>query len=241
MTRQKKEILGIVTARGGSKSIPRKNVKSFLGKPLLAWTADAGIKSGVFSRFILTTDDKEIAASGKKVGLEVPFMRPAELAEDNTPSLAVLQHAVQWLKDNEGYYPDYVVLLEPTSPGRMPFHIKEAIDLLVETQADSVVSVAQVPGHYSPHWQFHVNDKGNLKVFTGEEIRNIIRRRQELPKTYYRNGAIYAFRPDLLFKKEPSLYGDRVSAYVMDAKYSFDIDTMEEWIAGESLLKKVLE
>lgn len=235
-----KNILGIITARGGSKSIPRKNIKDFCGRPLLTWTAEAGLQSGALTRFILSTDDQEIAEVAKDSGVEVPFMRPAELAEDKTPSLPVLQHAAMWLREQEGYSPDYMVLLEPTSPGRQPYHIKEAVELLLKTNADSIVSVAEVPGHHSPHWQFHVADEGQLELFTGGSIKNIIRRRQDLPKTYFRNGAIYAFRPELLFAADPSLYGDDTRAYIMDAKYSLDIDSPEDWVVAEALFKRLI-
>ena len=138
------KILGVITARGGSKGIPGKNIKPFLGKPLIAYTIEAAKKSGVFdpavggtSRLILSTDDPEIAEVAKKYGCEVPFMRPKELAEDKSAHLPVMQHAVQWLKDNENYQPDYVMILQPTSPLRQPFHIKEAVELILKTGADS--------------------------------------------------------------------------------------------------------
>lgn len=207
----------------------------------MAWTIDAGFKSGVLSRFILTTEDKEIADVGRSAGIEVPFTRPVELAGDKIPPLFVLQHAVSWLKENEGYFPDYVVLLEPTSPGRRPFHIREALDLLIDTGADSVVSVSEVPSHYNPHWQFRIGNKGMLEPFNGSIIKRVIRARQELPKTYFRNGAIYAFKPEFLFAEEPSLYGDDVRAYLMGAKYSTDIDTPEDWGFAERQFKKILD
>ncbi len=106
MNSDMQKVLGIITARGGSKSIPRKNIKSFAGKPLLAWTAEAGLKSGVLDRFVISTDDEEIAEVARNAGVEVPFLRPAELAQDATPTLPVLQHAVQALKEKDGFYPD---------------------------------------------------------------------------------------------------------------------------------------
>lgn len=235
------KILGIITARGGSKSTHRKNIKPFCGKPLITWSVEAGLLSGVLDRFVLTTDDEEIAAVGKAAGIEVPFMRPAELALDTTPSLPVLQHAVAWLRDNENYYPDYVLLLEPTSPGRQPFHIQEAVELIADSGADSVCALGQVPGHHSPHWQFNLLEGSKIELFTGGSIKNIIRRRQDLSKTYFRNGAFYLFKPDLLFAAEPSLYGEDVRGYVLDGKYSLDIDTPEDWAFAENQMKKILE
>lgn len=236
-------ILSIITARGGSKSIPRKNIKNFFGKPLLEWSALAAHDSGVVDRIVLSTDDEEIAAVGKQCGVEVPFMRPSELAQDTTPSLPVLQHAVKWLKDNEGYYPDYVLLLEPTSPGRQAFHIREAADLAERQGADSVIALGDVPGHYNAHWQVSVDTEGRATLVSGTPWGKVIPRRQELPKTYFRNGVFYLFKPDLLFAPFPTLYGEKVYGYPVELKYSMDIDTPEDWEEAEkrfeALLRKI--
>lgn len=225
-----KTVLGIITARGGSKGVPRKNIKDLGGKPLIAWTIEAAKESGVFSRIILSTDDEEIAEVGKKYGAEIPFMRPSELAQDTTPTLPVLIHAVNWLKENDNFYPDYTVILQPTAPFRQGWHLREAVELLESSGADSVVSVCEVPGDFNPHWQFQLDEEGRLKIFTGEELKNIIRRRQDLPKTYFRNGAIYAFRTDLLFSDDPNFYGDDSRPYVMENKYNININTPEDFL-----------
>ena len=235
-----KKILGIIPARGGSKSIPRKNIKPFLGKPLIAWAIEALRESGVCDRVVVSTEDEEIAEVAKKYGAEVPFTRPSEFAQDASPTLPVLQHAVEWLKKNEGYEADYILLLEPPSVSKRPFHIREAVDLLLRTGADSVVSVSEVPGTFSPYWQIRIGKEGQAELFTGDAIKDVIRRRQDLPKTYYRNSAIYIFKPHLLFEKEPSLYGDDARAYVTDSKYAIDIDSPEDWSLAESLFKKIL-
>lgn len=235
------KILGIIPARGGSKSIPRKNIKPFLGKPLIAWVIETLKTSGVCDRVIVSTDDKEIADVAKQYGAEVPFMRPSELAEDTTPTLPVLQQAVSWLREHEGYNPDYVLLLEPPSVSKRPFHIREAVELLLKTGADSVVSVAEVPGVFSPSWQLKVGEEGRMEIFTGGPLKNFIRRRQNLPKTYYRNSAIYLFKTDLLFVSEPSLYGDDVRGYITESKYSIDMDTPEDWIVAEAMMKRIFE
>ena len=235
------KVLGIIPARGGSKTIPRKNVRDFHGQPLLTWSVNAGLDSNVLDRLILTTDDEEIADVGRQSGAEVPFMRPAELAADNSPSVPVFQHAISWLREHDNYYPDYVVLLEPTSPGRRPFHIKEAVELLIATGADSVASMAEIPSIFNPYWQFVVKDEGVLELFTGGSIKQIIRRRQDLPKTYTRNGVVYTHKTDLLFEDEPSIYGEDLRAYITEPKYSLDIDTAEDWIVAEELFHRVLE
>mgnify|MGYP001612833529 CR=1 FL=1 len=234
-------ILGIIPARGGSKSIPRKNIKSFCGKPLIAWKIEAAIQSGVFDRIIVSTDDAEIAEVARRHGAEVPFMRPAELAEDTTPTLFVVQHALTWLRDKENYQSDVVVLLEPTTPAVQPFHIREMIEILAKTGADSVVSVIDVPTAYNPHWQFVMAEDTRLSLFTGASIRQIIQRRQDLPKTYHRNSALYVFKPGLIFANEPSFYGEDVRGYVMGRAYSSDIDTPEDWGEAEENMRILLE
>ena len=234
-------ILGVITARGGSKSIPGKNIKDLAGKPLIAWTIEAAKKSGVFDRIILTTDDAEIAEVGKHWGAEVPFIRPTELAQDTTPHLPVMQHAVGWLKENENYIPDYVCILQPTAPLRQAFHLQGAVDLLKKTGADSVVSVIDIPGHFSPYWAVKIDEQslGTLLV-TGEPIRRRIPRRQNLPKAYTHSGAIYLFRSSLLFDPfEPNFYGDKVACYIMEEKYNVNIDNPEDWTLAELALKNL--
>src|SRR3990167_7512353 len=233
------KILGVITARGGSKGIPGKNIKSFLGKPLIAHTIEMALASGVFDRLILSTDDQKIADVAKGFRCEVPFLRPAELAADNTPHIPVMQHAVSWLREKEGYEPDYVMILQPTSPLRQPFHLKEAIEILKKEGADSLVSVSLVPKHFHPDWQFIKDDKNRIKIFTGAPLKNIVTRRQNLSDTFYKNGAIFLFKTRLLFEKEPSIYGNDVLAYQMDEKYSVNIDTPDEWRIAEELVKKI--
>lgn len=229
------KILGIITARGGSKGIPRKNIKELDGKPLIAYTIEAAQKSGVFDRIILSTDDAEIAEVAKKYGCEVPFMRPVELAQDNTPHLPVMQHAVSWLKENENYNPNLVAILQPTAPLRQAWHIKEAFELLLKKEADSVVAVTEIPGHHSPYWAVVVDENSLGKLFIGDHIRNRIPRRQNLPqKTYSHCGALYLFKTELLFKKnEANFYGDKVVIYPMEEKYSINIDSPDDWDKAE--------
>jgi len=235
-----KKIIALIPARGGSKSIPGKNIKEFCGKPLIAWSIEAARQSGLASRVIVSTDYDEIADIAKKFGAEVPFMRPAELAQDTTPTLPVMIHAVSYLLEAENYKPDYVLLLEPTSPGRQARHIKEAAELAFKTGADAVVSVVEVPGRYSPFWQFKVGADQRMEIATGGSLKSIITRRQNLPKTYTRDGAIYLFKTKLLFAAEPSIYGDDARAYIMDPAYSLDIDTPEDWVEAEVKMKSLI-
>ncbi len=234
-------ILGVITARGGSKGIPRKNVKELAGKPLIAWTIAAAKESGVFDRIILSTDDQEIADVAKRYGCEVPFLRPPELAQDTTPHLPVMQHAVTWLKEHEGYEPDYVAILQPTAPLRQAFHLRDAVELLVKTGADSVVSMVEIPGHHNPYWAVSVDDQGLGKLLvSGEPIRKRIPRRQNLPKAYTHSGALYLFRAALLFDPvEPNFYGDRVAAHIMEEKYNVNIDSPEDWELAEQRMQEL--
>ena len=236
-----KKILGIMPARGGSKGIPGKNIKNFNGWPLIYWTIDPALKSGILSRIIVSTDDDEIAGVAKSFGAEVPFKRPTELSGDKSPTLLTVIHAVDYLHKNENYYPDFILLLEPTFPGRKPQQIKEAIDLILATGADSVISLVEVPSKYNPAWQFEVTNSGRTKIITGTDFKKIITRRQDISKTYIRNGAIYLFRTDLLFGSEPSFYGKDIRAYIMDPVYNLDIDTMEDWFFAESKIASILK
>lgn len=241
MPEKTNRILGIITARGGSKRVPNKNIKDFLGKPLLAWTITVGQKSGSFDRFVLTTDSKEIADIGRKNGVEAPFLRPPELAQDNSSSFSAVKHAVTWLENNDNYRPDWIVLLEPSSPGRQPFHIREVVDLIGAGEPDSIIGIAETPGHFNYLKQLNIDAGGTVcRATDGEKIRNLIFRNQDIPKSYYINSAIYAFKTANLFDGTESLWGDKTRGYVMDEKYSLDIDIPEDWLIAETKMKYLL-
>ena len=235
------KVLGVITARGGSKGIPGKNIKDLCGQPLIAYTIKAAQESGVFDRIILSTDDEKIAGVAKKYGCEVPFMRPAELAQDDTPHLPVMQHAVKWMKENQDYHPDYAAILQPTAPLRQPWHIKEALDLLLKQKADSVVAVTEIPGHFSPYWAVTCDENSLGKLFVGEPIRKRIPRRQSFPqKTYSNSGTLYMFKTELLFdNEEPNFYGDRVAIYPVDEKYCINIDEPRDWELAEKAMEEL--
>lgn len=244
MTNQAKnlKILGITPARGGSKSIPKKNIKDFLGKPLIAWTIEAALQSGTLDRYIVDTDSEEIMGIARQFGAETPYTRPSELAQDTTPTLLVLQNAVRWLREHEQYDPDIIVLLECVSPTKRPRHIQEALKMFLEDKnADSLITVTEAPAQYNPHWLFKKDENGYARIFTGEETKDIIPRRQLLPKVYAKNGAFYIMKTDSLFRDPPSIFGDRVKLYVMDAEHNIDIDGPEDWDAAEERLKFILD
>jgi N-acylneuraminate cytidylyltransferase len=229
-------VLGIITARGGSKGIPGKNLKPLGGRPLIDFTIDAANDTPL-DRLILSTEDRRIADAARRLGCEVPFMRPAELARDETPHLPVIQHAVQWLREQDNYVPDVVLTLQPTSPLRSSADIAAALRMLELSDADSVVSVNAVSPHAHPMRMLRIAADGLATLFvTGEPVRNRINRRQDLPEAFVMNGAIYACRTGVLSGPEPSLYGNRVVAYPMPIERSISIDTPEDWEEAERQL-----
>lgn len=225
-------VLGVVPARGGSKGIPRKNIRLLAGKPLLAYTAEAALRARRLARVILSTDDSEIAAVGRQCGLAVPFLRPVQLAEDATPTLDVLLHAVSALEqDGERY--EAICLLQPTNPLRTAEHIDACIDRLGQTGADSVMTILPVPVEYNPHWVYFEDKQGFLRLSTGAPAP--IPRRQELPAACHREGSVYVVRRDVLME-ERSLYGSQVAGYPMNPQWSVNLDSSEDWARAETLL-----
>lgn len=231
------KVLGVITARGGSKGVPGKNLKLLAGKPLLAYTIDAAVASGALDRVILSTDDAAIADAGRALGCEVPFLRPGALAQDDTPHLPVIQHAVRWLDEQAGYRPDAVMILQPTSPLRSAADIGASVDLLAQSGADSVLSVSEIPVHAHPLRALRVDDTGAAVLFvTGEGVRHRINRRQDLPAAWVMNGAIYICRTGVLFADPPSLYGDRVVVHRMPVTRGLSIDDAHDWAEAERAL-----
>lgn len=227
-------VLGVVPARGGSKGIPRKNIRRLAGKPLLQYTAEAALGAKSLERTLLTTDDVEIAEFGRDLGMWVPFMRPPELAEDDTPTLPVLLHVVEWLiAEGEDY--DAYCLLQPTAPLRTSRDIEEAIALLANSNSDSVISVIPVPWHYHAGWQLRQDEEGNLRLWNGDSLNQIAGQRQLLPPTFIRSGDLYVLRHSTLVVKR-SLYGDRCFAYLMPSDRHVNIDTFDDWEQAERLL-----
>jgi CMP-N,N'-diacetyllegionaminic acid synthase len=231
------KVLGVVTARAGSKGLPGKNVKLLAGKPLLAYTIEAARASGALDAVILSTEDEQIAEVGRQLGCDVPFIRPRDLAQDDTPHLPVIQHAVRWMAERANYACDAVMILQPTSPLRRPEDIRAAVDLLERSGADSVVSASEIPAHAHPMRALRIDDTGAAVLFvTGERVRHRINRRQDLPAAWVMNGAIYVCRTHVLFAREPSLYGDRVMVYRMPADRGLSIDDARDFGEAERAL-----
>jgi len=227
-------ILALIPARGGSKGVPGKNIKSLDGKPLLAYTSEVALQSNYFSEVILSSDDEQIIEAGKKLGITVPFVRPATLAEDNTATIDVIIHALKWYESQNVFF-DAVCLLQVTSPFRSVTFLNTAIEKFIKSNCDSLVSVLTVPHEYNPHWTFEVNIEGNLKIATGEN--QIISRRQELPVAYHRDGSIYITKTKVLLQ-DKSLYGKTIAFIESEPESYVNIDTLQDWEKAEEIIKR---
>lgn len=223
-----KKVLAIIPARGGSKGVPRKNVRLLAGKPLIAWTIEEAKKSKYIDRLILTTEDDEIIETAKTYGCEVPFIRPIELAQDSTPGIEPILHALKQIK---GY--DYIVVLQPTSPFRLAEDIDSCIERLVETKSSACVSVTKPDS--SPYWMYTINEAGKMQPLIKQE--ELTARRQDLSIVYALNGAVYVAEVDWL-KSNQSLLTEDTTAFVMPTERSFDIDTEKDFLWCDWLMNK---
>jgi CMP-N,N'-diacetyllegionaminic acid synthase len=226
-------VLGIIPARGGSKGVPRKNLALLAGKPLLAHTALAAQQSKLLTRVILSTEDAEIAEVGRKWGLEVPFQRPAELARDDTPGIAVLEHAVQQM-EAQGARFDAIFTLQPTNPLRRPEDIDGAIELLERTAADSVISFVDAGEHHPARMKYIDGDGRVSDPPFGEAVEG--QRRQDLPKLYLREGSIYLTRRDILMN-DHSVKGRDCRAWLVATDRACNIDEPFDMVLAEFLIR----
>lgn len=230
-------ILAIIPVRGGSKGVSGKNIKLLDGKPLLAYTSEIALQSKQLTEVIVSTEDELIREVAKNLGIKVPFVRPMTLAQDNTPTLDVIIHALEWYK-NQNIFFDAVCLLQVTSPFRTVAFLDEAIEKFMKKDTDSLVSVQKVPHEYNPHWTFEKNEQGNLKIATGET--EIISRRQELPTAYHRDGSIYLTKTRVLLN-EHSLYGKSTAFIESDSESYVNIDTLQDWEKAEEMIQNKLK
>lgn len=225
-------VLGLIPARGGSKGIPRKNLRPLGGRPLLAWTAETALAAGGLARVVLSTEDAEIAAVGCSLGLDVPFVRPAALATDRTPMRDVVRHALRAL-DDAGDAFDAVCLLQPTVPFRTPALVDACIARLEAVDADAVITVRRVPERYNPHWVYLEDEEELLAISTGAE--SPIARRQDLPPAYHRDGSVYVIRREVVTDGATFL-GRRVAGLVNDDDVAVNIDEPTDWALAERVL-----
>lgn len=239
MTTKKPEILALIPARGGSKSVPRKNLLPMLGRPLIAWSIYHAQASKYVTRIIVSTDDEEIAEVAKYWGAEVPFMRPAEFAQDLSPDIDVFRHALQWLQDHENYSPELVLHLRPTGPARRVSKIDQAIEkILAHPEADSLRSVSLAAQTPFKMW-FMQGDDSMRPVIAHESIRDSHSvARQMLPKAYWQNGYVDITRPRTVLGGE-SMVGDHPLAFVVDEKVP-DIDYPDDVPEVEAALKAIV-
>ena len=226
-----KKILAVITARGGSKRLPNKNILDLDGKPLISYTIESAKKSKYIDKVIVSTDDNKIAEISKKYGAETPFIRPAELSNDTADSISVIKHSIEFF--NKEF--DYVILLQPTSPLRKTEDIDGAIELL-KSDIEAVVSVCEID--HSPLWANTLPEDKLMTSFIKEEVKN--KRSQDLP-TYYRlNGAIYIADIAYLYKLN-GFIGNKTKAYVMSQNNSIDIDTELDFRLAEIILKSKIK
>ncbi|OME87131.1 acylneuraminate cytidylyltransferase [Paenibacillus sp. FSL A5-0031] len=225
-----KKCLAIIPARGGSKGVPRKNIREIAGKPLIAWTIEEAKKSKYIDRLVLSSEDSEIMEIARIHGCDVPFVRPAHLAQDETSSMDMVFHVLNELPDY-----DYVVLLQPTSPLRSIEDIDGCIDVMLGLDAPSCVSMTEP--EKSPYWMYTLQENHRLQPLIPEEP--TASRRQDLRKAYALNGAVYAASVDLLVEAKSFVTNDTV-AYIMPKNRSYDIDTEEDFLICDLLMKNKL-
>lgn len=220
------KVLALVPARGGSKGIPRKNIKPFAGKPLIAWTIEAALGSRSLDSVVVSTEDDEIAEVARRCGAQVPFLRPAELAQDATPGIEPVLHALEQLPAF-----DAVLLLQPTSPLRTTDDINQCIELAQELGAPSVVSVSEPEEH--PYWMYRLREDQRLQSFIDAPK---VSCRQELPRIYALNGALY-FALSGWLRRRRAFVTEETVAYVMPRERALDLDSLIDWKLGELLLR----
>lgn len=231
------KILGLIPAREGSKGIPGKNIRNLGHQPLIAFSIKAGMDSKFLDHLIVSTDSNAIADVARKFGCDVPFLRPHELSQDHTPSIDVVLHALNFYEQKDVYF-DALCLLQPTSPFRPKGFIDACIQKFLDMEADSLVSVLEVPHEFNPHWTFEMNSEGGLSISTGED--SLIPRRQELPKAYHRDGAVYIAKVSLI-KEKKVLVGGKTVGMISDKSYYANLDTLADWEKGEETYKRLFK
>ena len=236
METRKPEVLAIVQARGGSKGIPRKNIRDLGGHPLIAYSIASALASSAITRLIVSTDDPEIAEVSQKYGAEVPFTRPAELATDDAQDFPLFAHALAWLETHQNYVPQVIVQLRPTSPLRSKGLINEAVKLLWDDpNADCVRSV--ILSQQNPYKMWRGGEQYLVPLLRDEFPEPYNMPRQRLPKTYWQTGHLDVIRYETIIEKH-SLTGECVLPLMIEPKYCTDIDTLEDWEWAEWMLAR---
>jgi CMP-N-acetylneuraminic acid synthetase len=230
-----KKILAIIPSRGDSKRLPGKNILDLAGKPLIAWTIEAALGSKYIDHIMVSTDNNNIAQVAKKYGADVPFMRPHELATDESTSIDTVLHVIKNFEENGDYY-DYIVLLQPTSPLRSSHNIDESIELLQTRECNAVISVCEA--EHNPLWCNILPDNGSLSNFLDSSVLN--KRSQDLERYYRLNGAIYLCDTEKLKKEKTFFLRDNCVAYKMSRDNSIDIDEEIDFRLAELYATRLL-
>tara|TARA_R110002050_G_scaffold237905_1_gene373997 strand:+ start:7496 stop:8215 length:720 start_codon:yes stop_codon:yes gene_type:complete len=233
----KKRILAIIPARGGSKGLPDKNIKTLFGKPLIGWSIEHAKCSKYIDEIFVTTDTEKIAAIANQFGVNVPFLRPAELANDTSSSMDVVAHVLSHFESRNIFF-HYIILLEPTSPLRKKNDLDTAIKLAVENEtADGIISLGEVHMEH-PMIVKKINEKGKITPYIDDVIK--ITQRQQADKAYFPYGVIYMIKTDI-FKKEKAFYTDNILPYYIERWQNYEVDDIYDFVAIEAILKKLKE
>ena len=230
------QVLALIPARGGSKSIPRKNIRLLAGYPLIAYSIAAGLAANTVTRILVSTDDPEIAEIARQYGAETPFLRPPELAQDNTPDLPVFQHALHWLEENEGWQPEIIVQLRPTSPFRRVMHIDQAVYRLIERPEADAVRTVCMP-FQNPFKMWRIQPDGFMQPLVDLGVPEPYNMpRQALPDVFWQTGYVDAAWSDTLIHKN-SMTGEHILPLVIDPSEWIDIDSPDDWRRAERLVE----
>jgi CMP-N-acetylneuraminic acid synthetase len=227
-------IVALICARGGSKGLPGKNIRPLAGVPLIAWSIRQAQAVPRISRVIVSTDSEEIAAVARKAGAEVPFMRPVELAQDNSPERSVWRHALEYLKANEGAYPDVLTVVPATAPLRLPEDLERCLDEFVQGDVDTVITVAEP--HRNPYFNMvKARADGGVELVI-PPVDGILTRRQDAPEVYDMTTVAYVTAPDFVMRAD-TIFAGRVRAVRIPVERAVDIDTLMDFRVAECLLQ----
>lgn len=236
------KILGIIPARGGSKSVPRKNIALLAGKPLIAYTIETASRSKLLDATIISTDDREIARVAEQYGGDVPFLRPPELAGDDSPDIGFLKHALEWVEDHRDWHPEILVILQPTLPFRMAEDIDKTLQFMIDQHCDSVRTLA-LPTQVTPFKMWFLDDPATGRMspilksdFYEEYLTDVPR--QKLRPAYWQPGIVIATRPE--FVRKGRMFGPDLRGFVIDSKNAHDIDEPADLEYAEYLIRKRL-
>ena len=231
-----KKVIAVIPARSGSKGLKGKNIIPLNGKPLIAWTIEAAQNSKYIDQYIVSTDDKDIMDVANRYGAETPFIRPDELALDETPTIDVLIHAINHFNQNN-YKPEYLILLEPTSPLRNSMDIDKALEVLdgKSTCADSIVGVSKIEATH-PIFDVKINKQGLIEPYLGGKFKTT--RRQDIEELYYFEGSLYISKTEVLINKK-TFYHERALPYIMPRWKAVEIDEIIDLLTAESFMNNL--